>query len=84
MLGGAGVSGEYSMDKSHNAPLSLQAIQNPNDMLLQERAWNSVCPLVIRLKKFYGFSLRLGTSRNAPGVAPLLFLPSVSVSCPTS
>lgn len=37
-----------------------QAIQNPNDMLLQERAWNSVCPLVIRLKKFYGFSLRLG------------------------
>ncbi|CAB1343153.1 unnamed protein product [Coregonus sp. 'balchen'] len=35
------------------------AIQNPNDMLLQERAWNSVCPLVIRLKKFYGFSLRL-------------------------
>uniref|UniRef100_A0AAY4F116 CYRIA/CYRIB Rac1 binding domain-containing protein n=1 Tax=Denticeps clupeoides TaxID=299321 RepID=A0AAY4F116_9TELE len=35
------------------------AIQNPNDMLLQERAWNSVCPLVIRLKKFYAFSLRL-------------------------
>ncbi|XP_036405346.1 protein FAM49A isoform X1 [Megalops cyprinoides] len=35
------------------------AIQNPNDMLMQERAWNSVCPLVIRLKKFYGFSLRL-------------------------
>ncbi|TSN30244.1 Protein FAM49A [Bagarius yarrelli] len=35
------------------------AIQNPNDLLLQERAWNSVCPLVIRLKKFYGFSLKL-------------------------
>uniref|UniRef100_A0A672PUF8 Protein FAM49A-like n=1 Tax=Sinocyclocheilus grahami TaxID=75366 RepID=A0A672PUF8_SINGR len=35
------------------------AIQNPNDMLLQERAWNSVCPLVIRLKKFYAFSLKL-------------------------
>uniref|UniRef100_A0A8C7IGI0 CYFIP related Rac1 interactor A n=1 Tax=Oncorhynchus kisutch TaxID=8019 RepID=A0A8C7IGI0_ONCKI len=36
-----------------------EAIQNPNDMILQERAWNSVCPLVIRLKKLYGFSLRL-------------------------
>ncbi|RXN06341.1 FAM49A isoform X1 [Labeo rohita] len=36
-----------------------KAIQNPNDMLLQERAWNSVCPLVIRLKKFYAFSLKL-------------------------
>ncbi|KAM4713573.1 CYFIP-related Rac1 interactor A isoform 1-T3 [Anableps anableps] len=35
------------------------AIQNPNDMSLQERAWNSVCPLVIKLKKFYSFSLRL-------------------------
>ncbi|XP_051952440.1 CYFIP-related Rac1 interactor A-like isoform X3 [Xyrauchen texanus] len=35
------------------------AIQNPNDMFLQERAWNSVCPLVIRLKKFYVFSLKL-------------------------
>lgn len=29
--------------------------------MLQERAWNSVCPLVIKLKKFYSFSLRLGT-----------------------
>ncbi|XP_034383184.1 protein FAM49A isoform X1 [Cyclopterus lumpus] len=35
------------------------AIQNPNDFMLQERAWNSVCPLVIKLKKFYSFSLRL-------------------------
>ncbi|XP_032442188.1 protein FAM49A isoform X3 [Xiphophorus hellerii] len=35
------------------------AIQNPNDMSLQERAWNSVCPLVIKLKTFYSFSLRL-------------------------
>lgn len=42
--------------------VSAQAIQNPNDMILQERAWNSVCPLVIRLKKLYGFSLRLGKS----------------------
>lgn len=40
--------------------VSFQAIQNPNDMMLQERAWNSVCPLVIKLKKFYSFSLRLG------------------------
>ena len=38
-----------------------QAIQNPSDMVLQERAWNAVCPLVIRLKKFYAFSIRLGT-----------------------
>ncbi|KAJ6653764.1 hypothetical protein lerEdw1_008736 [Lerista edwardsae] len=35
------------------------AIQNPNDIQLQERAWNSVCPLVVRLKRFYEFSLRL-------------------------
>lgn len=39
----------------------FQAIQNPNDFTLQERAWNSVCPLVIKLKRFYSFSLRLGT-----------------------
>nr|XP_013810490.1 PREDICTED: protein FAM49A [Apteryx mantelli mantelli] len=36
------------------------AIQNPNDIQLQEKAWNSVCPLVVRLKRFYEFSLRLG------------------------
>ncbi|NXS47003.1 FA49A protein, partial [Balaeniceps rex] len=35
------------------------AIQNPNDIQLQEKAWNSVCPLVVRLKRFYEFSLRL-------------------------
>ncbi|XP_040017159.2 CYFIP-related Rac1 interactor A isoform X3 [Gasterosteus aculeatus] len=35
------------------------AIQNPNNFTLQERAWNSVCPLVIKLKRFYSFSLRL-------------------------
>ncbi|XP_018429213.1 PREDICTED: protein FAM49A isoform X1 [Nanorana parkeri] len=35
------------------------AIQNPNDIQLQERAWNSVCPLVVRLKRFYEFSIRL-------------------------
>ncbi|KAG8580139.1 hypothetical protein GDO81_007159 [Engystomops pustulosus] len=35
------------------------AIQNPNDIHLQEKAWNSVCPLVVRLKRFYEFSLRL-------------------------
>ncbi|NXX68734.1 FA49A protein, partial [Spizella passerina] len=38
---------------------SFQAIQNPNDIQLQEKAWNSVCPLVVRLKRFYEFSLRL-------------------------
>lgn len=37
-----------------------QAIQNPNDFKHQERAWNSVCPLVIKLKNFYSFSIRLG------------------------
>uniref|UniRef100_A0A7M4EEG8 CYFIP related Rac1 interactor A n=1 Tax=Crocodylus porosus TaxID=8502 RepID=A0A7M4EEG8_CROPO len=36
-----------------------EAIQNPNDIQLQEKAWNSVCPLVVRLKRFYEFSLRL-------------------------
>lgn len=40
--------------------LSLQAIQNPNDLQLQEKAWNAVCPLVAKLKRFYEFSLRLG------------------------
>ncbi|CAI5683142.1 protein FAM49A isoform X1 [Oreochromis niloticus] len=35
------------------------AIQNPSDHSLQEKAWNSVCPLVIKLKRFYSFSLKL-------------------------
>uniref|UniRef100_A0A3Q2ZNN6 Family with sequence similarity 49 member A n=1 Tax=Kryptolebias marmoratus TaxID=37003 RepID=A0A3Q2ZNN6_KRYMA len=35
------------------------AIQNPNVLSLQEQAWNSVCPLVIKLKNFYDFSNRL-------------------------
>ncbi|KAK1805013.1 hypothetical protein P4O66_019372 [Electrophorus voltai] len=37
-----------------------EAIQNPNDLQLQEKAWNAVCPLVAKLKRFYEFSLRLG------------------------
>ncbi|XP_033874368.1 CYFIP-related Rac1 interactor A isoform X1 [Acipenser ruthenus] len=36
-----------------------EGIQNPSDFQLQERAWNAVCPLVIKLKRFYEFSLRL-------------------------
>ncbi|NWZ53609.1 FA49A protein, partial [Haliaeetus albicilla] len=36
-----------------------QAIQNPGDLRLQERAWSAVCPLVAKLKRFYEFSLRL-------------------------
>ena len=40
--------------------LLLQAIQNPGDLQLQEKAWNAVCPLVAKLKRFYEFSLRLG------------------------
>lgn len=35
-------------------------------MSLQERAWNSVCPLVIKLKTFYSFSLRLGDPTLIP------------------
>ncbi|CAG5927892.1 unnamed protein product [Menidia menidia] len=35
------------------------AIQNPSNMTQQERAWDAVCPLVIKLKKFYSFSLKL-------------------------
>ncbi|NXY64576.1 FA49A protein, partial [Callaeas wilsoni] len=40
-------------------PLPSQAIQNPGDLRLQERAWSAVCPLVAKLKRFYEFSLRL-------------------------
>lgn len=43
----------------------LQAIQNPSDLQLQEKAWNAVCPLVAKLKRFYEFSLRLGKCRPA-------------------
>ncbi|KAG9355641.1 hypothetical protein JZ751_000479 [Albula glossodonta] len=30
-----------------------EAIQNPSDLQLQEKAWNAVCPLVAKLKRFY-------------------------------
>ncbi|KAL7980631.1 hypothetical protein Chor_001785, partial [Crotalus horridus] len=36
-----------------------EAIQNPSDQQLQEKAWRAVCPLVAKLKRFYEFSLRL-------------------------
>ncbi|KAJ7991856.1 hypothetical protein DPEC_G00288200 [Dallia pectoralis] len=36
-----------------------EAIQNPGDLQLQEKAWDAVCPLVAKLKRFYEFSLRL-------------------------
>uniref|UniRef100_UPI00398F4306 CYFIP-related Rac1 interactor A-like n=1 Tax=Pristiophorus japonicus TaxID=55135 RepID=UPI00398F4306 len=36
-----------------------QAIQNPNDGQMQQKAWDAVCPLVGKLKSFYEFSLRL-------------------------
>ena len=39
---------------------TLQAIQNPNDDGLQEKAWTDVIPLVEELKKYYEFSLLLG------------------------
>lgn len=35
------------------------AISNPRDEKLQERAWEGVCPLVAKLKRFYEFSLDL-------------------------
>ncbi|KAJ8375133.1 hypothetical protein SKAU_G00057130 [Synaphobranchus kaupii] len=37
-----------------------EAIQNPSDEGLQEKAWGAVVPLVGKLKKFYEFSQRLG------------------------
>lgn len=46
--------------------LWFQAIQNPSDHSLQEKAWNSVCPLVIKLKRFYSFSLKLGAEQTPP------------------
>ncbi|XP_012672979.1 CYFIP-related Rac1 interactor B [Clupea harengus] len=36
-----------------------QAIQQPSDERVQERAWDAVVPLVGKLKKFYEFSLKL-------------------------
>uniref|UniRef100_H3AI63 CYFIP related Rac1 interactor B n=1 Tax=Latimeria chalumnae TaxID=7897 RepID=H3AI63_LATCH len=36
-----------------------EAIQNPSDEKLQEKAWGAVVPLVGKLKKFYEFSQRL-------------------------
>ncbi|XP_048866938.1 CYFIP-related Rac1 interactor B isoform X1 [Brienomyrus brachyistius] len=36
-----------------------EAIQNPSNEKLQEKAWAAVVPLVGKLKKFYEFSLRL-------------------------
>ncbi|XP_022533727.2 CYFIP-related Rac1 interactor B isoform X1 [Astyanax mexicanus] len=36
-----------------------QAIQQPNDESVQEKAWSSVVPLVGKLKKFYEFSVKL-------------------------
>uniref|UniRef100_A0A6I8N0K1 CYFIP related Rac1 interactor B n=1 Tax=Ornithorhynchus anatinus TaxID=9258 RepID=A0A6I8N0K1_ORNAN len=36
-----------------------EAIQNPSDDKLQEKAWGAVVPLVGKLKKFYEFSQRL-------------------------
>lgn len=50
--------------------LSPQAIQNPGDLRLQERAWSAVCPLVAKLKRFYEFSLRLGEPSPVPSLHP--------------
>ena len=42
----------------------FQAIKTPSDHGCQQRAWDAVCPLVVRLKKYYEFSLSLGTLLN--------------------
>ncbi|GAB0199401.1 CYFIP-related Rac1 interactor A [Grus japonensis] len=47
-----------------------EAIQNPGDLRLQERAWSAVCPLVAKLKRFYEFSLRLGECPEPPTPSP--------------
>lgn len=54
-----------------------QAIQNPGDLRLQERAWSAVCPLVAKLKRFYEFSLRLGEHPESP-FPPSLYSPAAS------
>lgn len=38
----------------------FQAIQQPSNESVQEKAWTAVVPLVGKLKKFYEFSLKLG------------------------
>ncbi|KAJ7416638.1 Protein FAM49A [Willisornis vidua] len=52
-----------------------EAIQNPGDLRLQERAWSAVCPLVAKLKRFYEFSLRLGECPS-PARPPCILHPS--------
>lgn len=56
--------------------LPFQAIQNPGDLRLQERAWSAVCPLVAKLKRFYEFSLRLGECLSSPASPPCIPHPS--------
>ncbi|CAM9423212.1 CYFIP-related Rac1 interactor B-like [Petromyzon marinus] len=36
-----------------------EAISNPGNEIFQEKAWNAVCPLVSKLKRFFEFSQRL-------------------------
>uniref|UniRef100_A0A493U1B8 CYRIA/CYRIB Rac1 binding domain-containing protein n=1 Tax=Anas platyrhynchos platyrhynchos TaxID=8840 RepID=A0A493U1B8_ANAPP len=59
-----------------------QAIQNPGDLRLQERAWSAVCPLVAKLKRFYEFSLRLGEGSEPPFPPPAP--PPASCAPPTT
>uniref|UniRef100_A0A8C9T2D8 CYFIP related Rac1 interactor B n=1 Tax=Scleropages formosus TaxID=113540 RepID=A0A8C9T2D8_SCLFO len=49
----------------------IRAIQHPNDENLQEKAWGAVVPLVGKLKKFYEFSLRLGSQPASHPTSPL-------------
>uniref|UniRef100_A0A493TBB6 CYRIA/CYRIB Rac1 binding domain-containing protein n=2 Tax=Anas platyrhynchos platyrhynchos TaxID=8840 RepID=A0A493TBB6_ANAPP len=59
-----------------------EAIQNPGDLRLQERAWSAVCPLVAKLKRFYEFSLRLGEGSEPPFPPPAP--PPASCAPPTT
>lgn len=48
----------------------VQAIQQPTNESVQEKAWTAVVPLVGKLKKFYEFSLKLGTSLHTHAQLP--------------
>jgi len=46
--------------------LWLQAITNPESAEYQEKAWQSVVPIVSQLKRYYEFSVALGQLTFVP------------------
>lgn len=52
--------------------LCIQAIQQPTNESVQEKAWTAVVPLVGKLKKFYEFSLKLGMRLHCDFVTHML------------